>query len=91
MKYDIALTKIRELGNTMSEHAETAERASRTYSATMELYNVAASAGDEEAMQRHRDTLHSTVDTILDSGAMIASITRQQKEISRSVTDWPQQ
>lgn len=91
MKYDEAMTKIRDLGNKAQEHSQAAELASRTYSATMELYNVAASAGDEKAMQTHRDTLHTTVDIILDAGAMIAQITRQQREVAVSVTDWPQQ
>jgi len=91
MKYDEALPKIREMGNKMQEHADTATLASRTYTATMELYNIAASAGDKAAMEQHRNTIHSTVDIILDAGAMVAELTREQKAIAQSVTDWPQQ
>ena len=89
MRYNQALTKIRELGNKMSEHAETAEKASRTYSATMELYSIASAAGDEKTMQAYRDTLHTAVDIILDSSAMISKFQQEQKEIARQVTDWP--
>jgi len=89
MKYQDAVVKVRDIGNKMVEHSNAAERASRTYEAHMTLFNVAASAGDEEAMQQHRDALHSTVDIILDSGAMIAQLKRDQVEIANSVTDMP--
>lgn len=89
MKYKDALRKMRELGNKSQEHADTAERASRTYAATIELHNVAASAGDEKAMELHRNALHTCVDTILDAGAMIAKLKAEQTKIALSVTDWP--
>lgn len=89
MKYSEALLKIRQLGNKAQEHADTAERASRTYGASMELFNVAADAGDEPAMEKLRVDIHQTVDSILDSGAMIGKLKAQQKEIALSVTDWP--
>lgn len=91
MRYLDAVAKCRELGTKSQEHADTAERASQTYSAVMTLYNVAASAGDEHAMQQHRDVLHATVDTILDSGAMISKLKTEMERIARSVTDYPQQ
>lgn len=91
MLYRDAVKKCTEISGRMSEHADTAQRASRTYAATMELYNVAAEAGDEKAMQAHRDTLHTTVDVILDSGAMIATLDRDRRKIAESVTDFPHQ
>lgn len=90
MKYADAVVKCRELGAKMNEHANAAMRASRTYTATMELYNVAADAGDEQEMQRLRDNIHTTVDVILDSGAMISKLRKQTEEIANSVTDFPQ-
>ena len=89
MQFKDAVVKCRELSKTMNDHANTAMRASRTYTASMELYNVAAEAGDEKRMQELRDTLHTTVDVILDSGAMIATLQKQIHEISHSVTDFP--
>lgn len=89
MKYHDAVVRVRDIGNRMIEHSEAAERASRTYEAHMSLFNVAASAGDEKAMEEHRNALHSTVDIILDSGAMIAALKRDQQVIANSVTDFP--
>jgi hypothetical protein len=51
----------------------------------MMLYNVAASASDENGMQAHRDTLHSTLDVLLDSGAMIAQLTKDIKKIPDTI------
>jgi hypothetical protein len=87
MRFKDAVVKCCELANKMSEHANTASRASRTYTATMELYNVAAEAGDEKAMQAHRDALHTCVDTILDSGAMVAALQNEINTVSASVTE----
>jgi hypothetical protein len=78
MKFEEALKVIQEKTRILTDHAQTAERASRTYTARMELYNIAASAGDEKEMQVNRDMLHTCVDTILDAGAMVAQL---QKEI----------
>lgn len=89
MKYANATRQIREKSAKMHEHANTATLASRTYTATMELYNVAAAAGDEKAMQMHRDAIHTCVDTILDSGAMVALLQREIEQIAHSVTDFP--
>lgn len=91
MKFVDAIKKCRELGDLMTNHADAAQRASRTYAATMELYNVAAESGDEAAMQAHRDTLHTTVDIILDSGAMIGKLTKEQRGVANTVSDFPQQ
>lgn len=90
MRFKDAVVKCRDLGKTMNDHANTAMRASRTYTASMELYNVAAEAGDEKRMQELRDDIHTTVDSILDSGAMIAKLQREIHEISHSVTDFPE-
>lgn len=90
MKYRDAVAKCRELGQKAEDHASTAMRASRTYTAVMELFNVAAEAGDEKAMQEHRDALHTCVDTILDSGAMVAQLRKEQLAVANSVTDYPQ-
>lgn len=86
MKLEAAIKKSQEIGMKMQEHANTATLASRTYTATMELYHVAAAAGDEKAMEAHRQTLHTTVDTILDSGAMIALLQRDANKIANEIT-----
>jgi hypothetical protein len=89
VKFKDAIAKSRELNMKMTEHSNTASRASQTYTATMTLYNVAADAGDEAAMQLHRDTLHTCVDTILDAGAMLSKLQKELHEIANSVTDFP--
>lgn len=89
MEYEEAAKQVREITDKMTEHGDTSERASRTYEATMMLYNVAAQAGDEKAMQAHRDSLHTTIDVILDSGAMIFQLKKQIKDICSQVTNYP--
>lgn len=81
MDFETSVRRVRELTAKMQEHADTATRASDTYTAHMTLFNVAASAGDEKAMQIHRDTLHATVDSILDSGAMLAKLRTEYNRI----------
>jgi hypothetical protein len=90
MKFNQAMLEIRKLANKSEEHGQAAERASQTYTAHMTLFNVAASAGDEKGMEMHRQTIHNTVDTILDSGAMVAKLKAEILRISQSVTDFPQ-
>lgn len=90
MRFKDAVAKCREISQKMHEHGNTAMRASRTYTASMELYNVAAEAGDTAGMERLRNDIHTTVDTILDSGAMIATLQKQINDISQSVTDFPE-
>lgn len=90
MKFRDAVIECRKLTNQMQEHADASTLASRTYAATLELYNVAAEAADEKAMQLHRDTLHTTVDVILDSGAMLAQLRKKMKDITNDVTDGPE-
>lgn len=84
MKFEDALKKCQELDRIMTEHGNTATRASQTYTATMTLFNVAADAGDEKAMELHRATMHTCVDTILDAGAMLAKLQKQKYEIAQS-------
>lgn len=84
MKFEAALKRCQELDRIMTEHGNTATRASQTYTATMTLFNVAADAGDEEAMQKHRDTLHTCIDSICDAGAMLAKLQKEKYEVAQS-------
>ena len=89
MKYEDALIKLREIAIVMQAHGDTAERAGRTYAAMMELYNVASCSDDKVAMEQHRNSLHTCLDSILDSGAMLDELRREQRVIANSVTDLP--
>lgn len=89
MRFQDAMLKLRDLSIKMQEHADTAERAGRTYAAVMELYNVASDANDEKGMEGHRNALHTCLDSILDSGAMLSQLRREQREVANKVTDWP--
>jgi hypothetical protein len=90
MRFKEAMEKCRELGNKVQEHSNTAARAAMTYEATMTLFSVAADAGDEKSMELHRDTLHTTVDSILDSRHSIAVLQREIQTVAQSVTDFPE-
>lgn len=85
ISYQQANERIRTMQRQSSEHADAAERASQTYTATMTLYNVAANAGDKNAMATHRETLHTMVDVILDSGAMIAQLTKDMRATAEDI------
>jgi hypothetical protein len=51
--------------------------ASRRYDAAKSQFDAACFVGDGEEAQRHRDSLHATLDTMLDSTAAVMSLTRQ--------------
>lgn len=69
--------QIRNLNDKMLGFATSSERAARTYEAHMILYRVAASADDKAGIERERDTLHTLLDVILDSGVHVAQCERE--------------
>lgn len=85
ISYQDAMDRINTIQKQITEHADASERASQTYTATMMLYNVACSAADKKAMSLHRDTLHTVLDVLLDSGAMIADLQKQIKELPHQI------
>lgn len=89
MRYNEAVIRLSEIADQMQGHADAANRASFTYAAHMTLYNVATDAFDEKGMELNRDTLHTTLDIILDSGAMLSQLRKEQRRIATSVTDFP--
>lgn len=72
------MTKLADLHEQMRQAGLQAERAGNTYSAHMQLFNVAVSAKDKEGTEQNRLALHTMLDSILDSGAAIAQL---QEEI----------
>ena len=82
-----AVKAIQDLQKQMNVAADTATVASRTYEATMTLYNVAVMTGDKAMIEQRRDELHTLLDTILDSGYEVGTGQREINRISREVHD----
>lgn len=72
------IDRIHELDRKLYEAGQAAERAGSTYQAHMQLFNVAVSAKDEQAMEQHRLTLHTMLDAILDSGVNVARMNEER-------------
>lgn len=78
------LTKFADVQEQMRQAGLQAERAGNTYSAHMQLFNVAVSAKDEKAMEEHRLALHTMLDSILDSGAAIQRLQEEAFHIQQN-------
>lgn len=70
-----------EIDREIQAQGYNAERAGSTYSAHMSLYNVAAGTQDITAMENARLAMHTNLDVILDSGCLVAKLTRERDEI----------
>lgn len=77
------MARFADIQEQMRQAGLQAERAGNTYSAHMQLYNVAVSAKDKEAMEQNRLALHTMLDSILDSGAAIAELQEQAFELQQ--------
>jgi translation initiation factor IF-2 len=71
------MQRLANIQEQMRQAGLQAERAGNTYSAHMQLFNVAVSAKDEKGMEEHRLALHTMLDSILDSGVAIANLNEQ--------------
>lgn len=68
-----------QLNDKMFGFANNSTRAAQSYEAHMILYRVAVSAGDKDAMEKERETLHTLLDVILDSGI---HVTQCEKDLA---------
>lgn len=75
--------RLRDVHEQMRQAGLQAERAGNTYSAHMQLFNVAASAGDEKGMEDNRLALHTMLDSLLDSGAAIARLQEELHQVQQ--------
>ena len=74
--------RIQELNKQLRDRGNEAHRAGETYTATMTLYNVAVSAEDPAEQEKHRLTMHSMLDVILDTGLCIYQMNKELIEIT---------
>lgn len=84
MKYEEAVRQCQEIGAQMQHHADTAARAASAYQAHMQLFTVAAETEDAAEMDKERVATLQAVETILDSGAMVAKLRNELNRIARS-------
>lgn len=74
--------QIMDLDRRILEQGNSAERAGNTYSAHMQLFNVALGAKDNVAMEQHRLTMHTMLDVILDSGVTVANMNEERQALA---------
>jgi predicted peroxiredoxin len=78
--------QIHNINDKMLGFATSSQRAAQSYEAHMILYRVAASAGDKEGLERERDTLHTLLDVILDSGVHVAQCEKDIAELVKALS-----
>jgi hypothetical protein len=83
VKLNDAVARIKELQGLMHTAADQAAASAQRYEAHMTLYNVACASNDSKLIDEERLTLHSALDSILDSGFTIATHKRELDSIMR--------